>query len=344
MANQDLGINIKATLDGVEEAVNTIQELFKKGSEAAKSLSAVIGGDVTDSLKLMTTECEVMAPALEAAFNPLAIIAFAKGIADAADKLSQFIADTFIYTEAEKDADEELKRANQARVEHLQLMEKLNDTYQRMGKTASQQIEIDIAATEAQLALKKQQAETQWRMKTYDAETVTQEKLAAAAYEATKQVIQEVEAQLRNLNKQRQILSDEEMKPAVEAEIQGWEKVQQARIDVERSAANAIQSWVHTTAAEREATERQLENQLYQVKLTALSRSLELEKLDPYTNIAQITSLQHQIEELTLEHAAKLNEIHSRGIAEQRKQAADWEKSVIEANSQETAPNFSAHA
>ncbi len=337
MSNQDLTINIRATLDGVEDAIKTVQDLFKKGSEAAKAMSGTVGGDVSDSLKLVTADCAVLGPALETAFSPLAILSFATALADAADKLSRFISDTFIYTDAQKQSYEEVVKANKATADHLLVIEKLNDAYQRMGKTASQQVELDIEATEQQLALKKAEVDAQWLQKTYYAETNEDEKKAADAYGRAKENVQELQAALRNLQQQRALLLNEEMKPAVEAEILGWQKVQEARIDLEKSTTSGIQSLVRTTAAEREATETQFENQLYQIKLTGLSRRLQLEKLDPDKNIAQIVSLQRQIEALVLEHRAKLSQIHAQGIAEQRKQEDDQFRAVQEENKRETA-------
>src|SRR5262249_27626984 len=46
------------------------------------------------------------------AFAPLAVIQFVQTVADAADKLSQFIADTFIFTQAEKDAVTQIGKEN----------------------------------------------------------------------------------------------------------------------------------------------------------------------------------------------------------------------------------------
>jgi hypothetical protein len=81
VSDKDLTISIKAVLDGVEEAIKTVQELFKKGSEAAKAMSQMVGGDLSDSLKKVTADTEAAGAAIETAFNPLAVIAFAQGLA-----------------------------------------------------------------------------------------------------------------------------------------------------------------------------------------------------------------------------------------------------------------------
>src|SRR5215467_4221371 len=112
MSDQDLTISIKAMLDGVEEALNTVKDLFDKGSKAAKAMSEMVGGDLSDSFKKLAADSEALGTTLEAAFSPLAVISFAEAIVDAADKLSKFISDTFIYTEADKKLVDQIKEEN----------------------------------------------------------------------------------------------------------------------------------------------------------------------------------------------------------------------------------------
>lgn len=332
MSNQDLTISIKATLDGVQEAVKTVQDLFQKGSDAAKAMSGIIGDDVSTSLKLVTSDCELLGPALATAFSPLAILSFATALVDVADKLSKFISDTFIYTDAQKEADEEIARANKTATEHAQTIQRLDDAYLRMGKTASQQTQMDIDLTKQKIQEQKDLVDGYFIEKTWTAETIQQEKAAIENYDKEKKTLVELQTVLRNLRHEHALLQNDELKPAAEAEIQGWEKAQQARIDLEKSTWSIIQSLARTNAAEREAAETQFENQIYQIKLAALSRRLEVEKVDPDRNIAQIVSLQHQIEALALEHRTRLNQIHAQGINEQKKQDDDWWKSVVETN------------
>ena len=70
MSDQDLSISIKATLDGVEEALNTVKDLFDQGSKAAKAMSEMVGGDLSDSFKKLAADSEAMGTALEGTGKP----------------------------------------------------------------------------------------------------------------------------------------------------------------------------------------------------------------------------------------------------------------------------------
>ncbi len=117
MADQDLTINIKATTDELKDALEAVNDVFKKASEAAKALSQTVDGDVSSSLKAASAEGGALGASLEAAFSPLAIVGFISAVVDAGEKISKFISDTFIYTDAEKKADEQLKSENKTLAE-----------------------------------------------------------------------------------------------------------------------------------------------------------------------------------------------------------------------------------
>jgi len=104
MPDQDLTLTIGASADGVEETLNEVKSFLSDTSEAAKSLSDMVGSNLSNSLQQVSGAAQVVGPSLSAAFSPLQIISFAQAIYGAAKSLSALISDTFIYTQAEKEA------------------------------------------------------------------------------------------------------------------------------------------------------------------------------------------------------------------------------------------------
>lgn len=112
MADQDLTIKIQATTNELQDAIEAINDVFKKSSDMAKALSETVNSDVSGSLKAASADSAALGASLEAAFSPLAIVGFVSAVVDAGEKISKFISDTFIYTDAEKQADAQLKSEN----------------------------------------------------------------------------------------------------------------------------------------------------------------------------------------------------------------------------------------
>jgi len=112
MADQDVSINITATTDELKDAMDAVNDVFKQASDMAKILAESVNGDVSGAVASAAAEAATLGTALEAAFSPLAIAGFVDAIVNAADKLSKFISDTFIYTDAEKQAVDQIKSEN----------------------------------------------------------------------------------------------------------------------------------------------------------------------------------------------------------------------------------------
>jgi hypothetical protein len=97
---------------GAEQAAGRTKEQIDKASSAASALGDVVGIKVPEGMQKMVAESELIGPSLEAAFAPLAVIQLVQWLAEASDKLSKFIADTFIYTQADKDAVSQIAQEN----------------------------------------------------------------------------------------------------------------------------------------------------------------------------------------------------------------------------------------
>jgi hypothetical protein len=146
-----INLELKADSSGAEEALKQVNNSLKEGTEAAEALSHVLDGDVAGAFKSLGELSTTLGVELGLAFSPAEIIAFVQVIADVTDKLSKLIADTFIYTDEQKALDAQIKSSNQVIAGYATDIKKLDDEFEKMGKTASQKTAIDIAKLKPQL-------------------------------------------------------------------------------------------------------------------------------------------------------------------------------------------------
>jgi hypothetical protein len=146
-----INIEIQADQSGAEEALKQVNNSLKEGTEAAEALSHALDGDVAGAFKSLGELSKTLGVELGLAFSPAEIIAFVQVIADVTDKLSKLIADTFIYTDEQKALDAQIKSSNQVIAGYATDIKKLDDEFEKMGKTASQKTAIDIAKLKSEL-------------------------------------------------------------------------------------------------------------------------------------------------------------------------------------------------
>jgi ribosomal protein L31 len=137
--------SLKKIADEAENTAGRTKEQMDKASAAAGALGDVVGIKVPDGMQKMLAESELIGPVLEKAFAPLAVIQLVQWIAQAADQLSKFIADTFIYTQADKDAVSQIAQENKV------LEELANKT--REAARARQLLNAPDQATQIKLRL-----------------------------------------------------------------------------------------------------------------------------------------------------------------------------------------------
>ncbi|HYL92762.1 MAG TPA: hypothetical protein VEW69_06355 [Alphaproteobacteria bacterium] len=112
MADHEIVIDIKAEVADIKEHFDELKEGFEKAKEASKAFSEMVNGEVKTSLEGAQVQAEATGAAVEAAFSPAALIGFFTLVAQATEKLTQFISDTFIYTDAEKKAVAQISEEN----------------------------------------------------------------------------------------------------------------------------------------------------------------------------------------------------------------------------------------
>jgi tetrahydromethanopterin S-methyltransferase subunit B len=123
MPDQELQIKVTADTGSVTQGFEAVQnaatqamsrtaEQIERARASADFLAQSIDLKIPQALEGVLAKSELLGPALEAAFPVTAGLAFAGAIADVANKLSQLISDTYIYTDAEKEAYNQLTSEN----------------------------------------------------------------------------------------------------------------------------------------------------------------------------------------------------------------------------------------
>ncbi|MFL6386082.1 MAG: hypothetical protein ACJ71U_01220 [Terriglobales bacterium] len=342
-----INIEIKADQSGADEAVQRVNKSLKEGKEAAEALNHVLDGDLAGSFKSLGELSETLGVELGLAFSPAEILVFVQVVAEVADKLSKLIADTFIYTDEQKALDAQIKSSNQVIAGYATDIKKLDDEFEKMGKTASQKTAIDIgklkpeldAASEAVRTLTGDLAEAKEKAADPNNWNALGNAKAIPGLNDALGVAQQHEKllfdQMRNLTAAFHAQQDAELEAIAEAEIQGRLRVQEASVNAEKAKWDGIRELIHTSADQNEAVETGFENRLYQVKREALRERLDLMKLDPDHNAVAITALNREIEALAKEHEATLTRIKTEGDRE-RHRAEDQQTAALTKQTSDT--------
>lgn len=335
-----INIEIQADPSGAEEALQQVNKSLKEGKEAAEALNHVLDGDLSDAFKSLGELGKTLGITLDLAFSPAEIIAFVQVIADVTDKLSKLIADTFIYTDEQKALDAQIKSSNQVIAGYATEIKKLDDEFEKMGKTASQKTAIDIgklkpeldAADKAVRTLTGDLAEAKEKAADPNNWNALGNAKAIPALNDALGVAQQHQKllfdEMRNLTAAFHAQQDAELEAIAEAEISGRLRVQEASVSAERAKWDRIRELTHTGADQNVAVETGFENRLYQVKREALRERLDLMKLDPGHDAVAITALSREIEALAKEHEAALTRIQIEGDRERQK-ADDDQKAAL---------------
>lgn len=135
-----------------------------------------------------------------------------------------------------------------------------------------------------------------------------------------------IAAQNEIINIERQV-ADQRREIAVRT-AQEKSAIRLAEVE-ERQADAALQAELgNTTKQEMIEQERQFEAEKFAIKLQALEEQKAIALENPDTNVEKLAELHAQIEELTLQHNQRLNEIKREAITEQQKDALSFRDSL----------------
>ncbi len=148
MADNELAVKITADASEVKEGTEEAKEQIEKAAESVSMLGDFIGVKVPESVQKMLAKSELIGPALEAAFQPLAIIALGQVIADVVVKISELIRSTQELSEEEKKRHDEFMRQSDEELQHEEKI--IRGAYEL--RIAQAETEIDKQAIRVQMA------------------------------------------------------------------------------------------------------------------------------------------------------------------------------------------------
>jgi hypothetical protein len=149
MADNEVAIKITGDASELKDATDVAKEQLDKAAKSVDMLGDLIGFKLPDAIKEMIASSELIAPALDAAFAPLAVISLGVAIFDAAEKVKQH------REELEKSRLEALdvalsfdKQAESVQISNLKLQDHIAQLERKPAPNG-----IAIAATEGKLAM-----------------------------------------------------------------------------------------------------------------------------------------------------------------------------------------------
>lgn len=90
MADNEISFSFIGDSTDFEKATDKTKDKIKEAGQSVEMLGDLIGVKIPDAVKDMLTSSEAIAPALEAAFVPLAVISLVKVIAEVAEKFAKW--------------------------------------------------------------------------------------------------------------------------------------------------------------------------------------------------------------------------------------------------------------
>jgi hypothetical protein len=91
MSNPKIKVKIEAATDGVEEALGRTKDQIDKARQAAEGAADILGIKIPSAVEELLAKSELVGPAFEAAFEPLAVIGAIQTILDIKDKLKELM-------------------------------------------------------------------------------------------------------------------------------------------------------------------------------------------------------------------------------------------------------------
>src|ERR1700744_6241027 len=112
MADNEISLRFIGDADDATAAAKAVSDGIDHASDSVKILEDLIGVKIPESVAKMIASSELIGPALEAAFTPLAIISLGVAIADIADKASKFAGELIYDTNALQQFETQIKSEN----------------------------------------------------------------------------------------------------------------------------------------------------------------------------------------------------------------------------------------
>lgn len=294
-----LGASAETAGDEVAAGAEKMNFSMREAKGSAALLGEEIGVHMNRHVAGFLAQLPGVGEAMSAAFSAFAIIALIEIIDKAAEKLSQWIADTFIFTEAQKALNAELAKTNEQIVKNNAEIDALSEKMKTLGTTPLQKLDIQIG--EQTDKIKKQQGViNELRDKIFFIKQGWD--TSGESIDSVNNKLGEAQNQMKLLQKQQEDLNLERGQAGLEAA----NKEAEARIAAKRSENDALIKLQEEQAKSMlEHEQITLEAEVALEKIGAANRlaanreyvtsKLAILEQDPDKNAAEITTLQAQL-------------------------------------------------
>jgi hypothetical protein len=289
-----------------------------KGSMAL--VSEEIGVKIPRHLRGFIAELPGVGKAMEVAFSGFALLMLVQILVEAAKKLTEFIADTYIYTETMKEAEKANAELNKALGEQADKLKQLKEQYDLIGKEGSAKTVVELQHLNEQW-VKNEQAirsalDTMWQYRQEQQQgldagnlyTITEEQFTRASHNlilfyADQKTMQQ---QFLNLAKQGDAELLQESIQHQLAIVAASKTASEARLSVEVAEARLRLATAKAGILDMATLESQAANTKYELDRKALEQELAILEKDPTRNADRARAVQAQIEELDAQHKVRL--------------------------------------
>lgn len=265
--------------EAVQAQADKASEAIKDHSEKAKTslekLSGLLGIEIPKQLEEVMAKSKLLGPVLEAAFGPISLLALIPQIIEVTKKVTEFISDTFIYTEKMKKQDEELKALNQQFVAVLERRQKAEEELFRLTHTGAEIAQRDLKkeqdAQEAATAAVKKQADAlhaaqeevkrlaKEQQEAADAQDTDTFEEKSKQLEETKEKVQQLANAWSLLVKAEEAAKKETQVAQVKADQEAEREVEKKKQEAEQRKAEAERRHQEAIARHQAAVRKNLE-------------------------------------------------------------------------------------
>lgn len=287
----------------VPESIKLTGRELREARGEARLLGEEIGVRLPRHVSNFLAEVPGVGKLLSAAFSATAITFLAKGLADVTSKVTDFVSNNLIYTQAMKDSNEATVEANKVLIELAENYNKAKEGIEKFGAAGTDSMRLQLQANQDQLANLKNNlivgeqhnqqqravtheyiSQTGWLSKSYDWVHAlvtggrTQIDTIKAQTTAIQNNVLEDAARIKALNEQNALLDKQlETSHKIEA-IKGGGEVQSADAKLRAAQKQAEVAEDNNTASARKNIAEQLEDQLYRIKYSGMQKQLAVLK------------------------------------------------------------------
>jgi hypothetical protein len=341
----------KAADEMVDAGRRSSASLREAKGEAAL-LGEAFGVHLPRHVRSFVAELPGVGNALTAAFSATAVLFLIQALTEGAEKISNWIANTFIFTQAMKESNDAIIKFNQQALAHIATMQKLDEAYKSVGVGALQKLQEEQGKTAHEVGLysdaldraKGKLQEIGPRPEDVAVQDEYGNALASTGNEAEEwdrkvsQAHDDIILATQKLQEaqRRAQLADREYTEALQAD-----RLKEAVLSISLSKStgevllNLTEQKAKEQATQQQASKEQLEsievsfiNKRSALVIRSLREQLAAENKYGHDNSEKIKELNAEIEKETLSHYAKLSAIRTKDAEEVNKQLDEETKKL----------------